>query len=84
MTTSNMRCSFSRLFPGATVAHSREGRLRWIKSNRRLVAPNCRVPRCHVAYVGAPLANNALSAVSVGRHTRTVFELRATVGFVGL
>jgi hypothetical protein len=29
----------------------REGRLRWIKSNKRLAAPNCRMPRCHVAYV---------------------------------
>jgi hypothetical protein len=24
----------------------RERRLRWIKNNKRLVAPNCRVPRC--------------------------------------
>ena len=29
----------------------REGRLRWIKSNKRLVAPSCRVPGCYAAYV---------------------------------
>jgi hypothetical protein len=34
-------------------------------------------------FAGAPLANNALSAVSMGRRTRTVFELRAAIGFVG-
>jgi hypothetical protein len=31
-----------------------------------------------------PLANNARSAVGVGRRKRTVFELRAAIRFVGL
>ena len=31
-----------------------------------------------------PLANNAPSTVSVARRTRTVFELRAAIGFAGL
>jgi hypothetical protein len=35
-------------------------------------------------FAGAPLANNAPSAVRVGWRTRTVFELRAAIGFVGL
>ena len=28
----------------------RERRLRWIKSNKRLVAPNCKVPRLHICF----------------------------------
>ena len=42
MTTSNMRCSFVALVSGRNGCAFREGRLRWIKSNKRLVAPNCR------------------------------------------
>src|SRR5260370_42535426 len=38
------------LFSGRDGCAFREGRLRWIKSNKRLVAPNWRGPRCHVAH----------------------------------
>jgi hypothetical protein len=39
------------LISGRDGCAFREGRLRWIKSNKRLVAANCRVPRCHAACV---------------------------------
>jgi hypothetical protein len=34
------------LVSGCDGCAFRERRLRWIKSNKRLVAPNCKVPRC--------------------------------------
>jgi hypothetical protein len=34
------------LVSGRDAYAFRERRLRWIKNNKRLVAPNCRVPRC--------------------------------------
>jgi hypothetical protein len=47
----------------------REGRLRWIKNNKRLAAPNCKVPRCHVAYVFPRwvLRQRYRKVISVGR-----------------
>jgi hypothetical protein len=50
MTISDLRCSLSRLFPGATVARSGKEDLRWIKNNKRLVAPNCEGATLHVCF----------------------------------
>jgi hypothetical protein len=43
-TTSNMRCSLSRLSPGATVARSGKEDCDGSKNNKRLVAPNYKLP----------------------------------------
>jgi hypothetical protein len=45
MTTSNMRCSLSRLFPGATLRVPGR-KIAMDQEHKRLVVPNCKLPRC--------------------------------------